>query len=57
MASSDSASSWIIWSIKANIVLNISEIPSYLVKKLWEKTAFDTNNSPRQLNIVSDFHT
>jgi len=57
MASSDSASSWIIWSIKANIVLNISEIPCYLVKKLWEKTAFDTNNSPRQLNIVSDFHT
>ena len=43
--------------IKANILLNISQISCYLVNKLWKKTAFDTNGSPRHLHIVSYFHT
>ena len=37
-------------SIKANILLNISEIPR-------KQTAFATNGSPRHLNIVLDFDT
>ena len=43
--------------IKANILLNISQISCYLVNKLWKKTAFDTNGSPRHLHIVLYFHT
>ena len=43
--------------IIANILLNISQISCYLVNKLWKKTAFDTNGSPRHLHIVLYFHT
>jgi len=70
MAASDSASSLIkkpvktrimevrpYTSIKANILLNISEIHCYLINKLEKKTAFNTNGIPGHLNIVSDFHT
>ena len=39
-------------SIKANILLNVSEISCYLKKK-----TFETNGSPRHLHIVSNFHT
>jgi len=42
-------------SIKANILLNMSEIPCYLVNN-FEKKAIDINGSPRYLNIVSDFN-